>query len=128
MVEISLSGSGEGPGKVTTRGYSTISRCCGCFPLKTSPPGGLWEVSRHRFFGEQAFCGRYLRSAEIGCPRKSHPSRHLQRSVSSRIDNLPERDAGLRDFALVPQLPLEFPGCPALHGAQRARHLDSRIL
>jgi hypothetical protein len=23
MVEISLSGSGEGPGKVTTRGYST---------------------------------------------------------------------------------------------------------
>ena len=65
--------------------------------------------------------GGYLRSAEIGCPRKSHPRRHLQRSVSSRIDNLPERDAGLRDFALVPQLPLEFPGCPALHGAQRAR-------
>ena len=24
MVEISKSGSGEGPGKVTTRGYSTI--------------------------------------------------------------------------------------------------------
>ena len=25
MVEISLSGSGEGPGKVTTRGYSTTA-------------------------------------------------------------------------------------------------------
>ena len=26
-------------------------------------------------------------------------------------------DAGLRDFALVPQLPLEFPRCPALRGS-----------
>ncbi len=90
-------------------------------PLNSS----LWEVcGRFRdtgFSASRHSVGGYLRSAEIGCPRKSHPSRHLQRSVSSRIDNLPERDAGLRDFALIPELPLEFPGCPALHGAQRAR-------
>ena len=44
MEEISLSGSGEGPGKVTTRGYSTISRCCPFFLGNSS----LWEV-----------CGRF---------------------------------------------------------------------
>ena len=55
---------------------------------------------------------RLLRPAEIRCPRKSHPTRYLQRSVSTRIDNLPERGAGVRDFTLVPQLPLEFPVFP----------------
>ena len=91
------------------------------FPFENQPPGGLWGFRDTGFSASRHSVGGYLRSAGIGCRGKSHPSRYLQRSVSPRIDNLPERDAGLRDFALVPQLPLEFPGCPALHGAQRAR-------
>jgi len=54
MVEISLSGSGEGPGKATTRGYSTISRCRWFSPRKMTP----WEVSRGRFVAEKVDSGR----------------------------------------------------------------------
>ena len=82
MVEISLSGSGEGPGKVTTRGYSTISRYWRFSPLNSS----LWEVcGRFRqtgFSSSRRFVGGYLRPAASGCPRKSHWYRYLQHSVS----------------------------------------------
>jgi hypothetical protein len=37
MVEISLSGSGEGPGKETTRGYSTRSESSEEFRVLTAP-------------------------------------------------------------------------------------------
>ena len=75
MVEISLSGSGEGPGKVTTRGYSTISRCCGFSSQQIGPWEVTWEVSRCRFFVERAFCGRLssggldLVSAQVASPK-----------------------------------------------------------
>ncbi len=75
MVEISLSGSGEGPGKVTTRGYSTISRCWRFFSQKIGPWEVTWEVSRGRFFVERAFCGRLssggldLASAQVASPK-----------------------------------------------------------
>jgi hypothetical protein len=39
MVEISKSGSGEGPGKVTTRGYSTAHVRSGC------DPAWWWKVA-----------------------------------------------------------------------------------
>jgi len=37
MEEISLSGSGEGPGKATTRGYSTRSESSEEFRVLTAP-------------------------------------------------------------------------------------------
>ena len=64
-------------------------------------PGRRWSRCR--------VVGGYLRGAEIRSPRKSHPTGYLRPPVPARIDNLPEREAGVRDFALVPQLALEFP-------------------
>ena len=71
MVEISLSGSGEGPGKATTRGYSTISRCCVFLPLNSS----LWRsvggfastvVSRAGFLWE-VISGRRRSGVRVSC-------------------------------------------------------------
>ncbi len=56
--------------------------------------------------------GGYLRLAESGCSRKSHPTRYLRCLLSTRFDNLPERGMSGVPNRIVPQLPLEFPVLP----------------
>jgi len=57
MVEISLSGSGEGPGRVTGRGYSTTQ--AGCHGGAPASRAGLWKTADDRGWDRsRALAGR----------------------------------------------------------------------
>jgi hypothetical protein len=59
MVEISLSGSGEGPGKVTTRGYSTTARMtCSSSGTKRADRLSDWYQGPWTLSHRQSFASR----------------------------------------------------------------------
>ena len=96
--------------------------------IQNLPPSGKL-TGRFRevgFSSSGRSVGGYLRAALIWRPRKSHRRRYLQRSVSTRIDNLPELEAGMRDFTLAPQCPGESLVFPRIAEDRVHRRQESR--
>ena len=79
MVEISLSGSGEGPGKETTRGYSTRSESSEEFRALTAP-----TMQGAAYSGTEMHTGRPYGLQAAPLPNRFGPSHSTSRRAALR--------------------------------------------